>query len=86
MEVFSVFATLSLVDMTSGPLGRVRNAMKSVEGGVASLGKRMGNLALGMAPVALAAGVMLGSFGACVALREAGRAGVCIHAHAPRGP
>ncbi len=66
MEVFSVFATLSLVDMISGPLDRVRNAMKSVEGGVASLGKRMGNLALGMAPVALAAGVMLGSFGACV--------------------
>ena len=66
MEVFSVFATLSLVDMISGPLDRVRNAMKSVEGGVASLGKRMGNLALVMAPVALAAGVMLGSFGACV--------------------
>lgn len=63
MEVFSVFATLSLVDMISGPLDRVRNAMKSVEGGVASLGKRMGNLALGMAPVALAAGVMLGAFG-----------------------
>ena len=66
MEVFSVFATLSLVDMISGPLDRVRNAMRSVEGGVASLGRRMGNLALGMAPVALAAGVMLGSFGACV--------------------
>ena len=66
MEVFSVFATLSLVDMISGPLGRVRNAMKGVEGGVASLGKRMGDLALGMAPVALAAGVMLGAFGACV--------------------
>lgn len=66
MEVFSVFATLSLVDMISGPLGRVRNAMKGVEGGVAALGKRMGDLALGMAPVALAAGVMLGAFGACV--------------------
>lgn len=66
MEVFSVFATLSMVDMISGPLGRVKHAMKGVEGGVASLGKRMGNLALGMAPVALAAGVILGSFGACV--------------------
>lgn len=63
MEVFSVFATLSLVDMISGPLDRVKNAMKSVEGGVSSLGRRMGNLALGMAPVALAAGVMLGAFG-----------------------
>mgnify|MGYP007044876017 CR=1 FL=1 len=39
MEVFSVFATLSLVDMISGPLDRVRRAMRSVEGGVATLGK-----------------------------------------------
>lgn len=63
MEVFSVFATLSLVDMISGPLDRVRRAMRSVEGGVATLGQRMGNLALAMTPVALAAGVMLGAFG-----------------------
>ena len=63
MEVFSVFATLSLVDMISGPLDRVRRAMRSVEGGVATLGQRMGTLALAMAPVALAAGVMLGAFG-----------------------
>ena len=63
MEVFNVFATLSLVDMISGPLDRVRRAMRSVEGGVATLGQRMGNLALAMAPVALAAGVMLGAFG-----------------------
>ena len=63
MEVFSVFATLSLVDMISGPLDRVQRAMRSVEGGVATLGQRMGNLALAMAPVALAAGVMLGAFG-----------------------
>lgn len=63
MEVFSVFTTLSLVDMISGPLDRVRNAMRGVEGGVASLGRCMGNLALAMAPVALAAGVMLGVFG-----------------------
>lgn len=63
MEVFSVFATLSLVDMISGPLDRVRRAMRSVDGGVATLGQRMGNLALAMAPVALAAGVMLGAFG-----------------------
>ena len=66
MEVFSVFATLSLVDMISGPLDRVRRAMRSVEGGVATLGQRMGNLALAMAPVALAAGVMLGALGSCV--------------------
>lgn len=66
MEVFSVVATLSLVDMISGPLDRVRRAMRSVEGGVATLGQRMGTLALAMAPVALAAGVMLGAFGMAV--------------------
>lgn len=66
MEVFSVFATLSLVDMLSGPLDRIRRAMSGVNAATAGLGTRMGNLALAMAPAALAAGVMLGSFGACV--------------------
>lgn len=66
MEVFSVFATLSLVDMLSGPLEKVKRAMGGVTTATAGLGTRMGNLALVMAPVALAAGVMLGSFGACV--------------------
>ena len=66
MEVFSVFATLSLVDMLSGPLDRIKRAMSGVNAATAGLGTRMGNLALAMAPAALAAGVMLGSFGACV--------------------
>ena len=66
MEVFSVFATLSLVDMLSGPLDRIRGAMGGVNGAAAGLGNRMGRLAIAMAPVALAAGVLLGSFGACV--------------------
>ncbi len=64
MEVFSVFATFSLVDMLSGPLGRIRSAMGSVDASVATLGQRMGNLALSMAPVAVAAGAMIGAFGA----------------------
>lgn len=67
MEVFSVFATLSLVDLISGPLGRIKQAMKAVDGATLGLGQRMGNLALAMGPVALAAGVVLGAFGSCVA-------------------
>lgn len=67
MEVFSVFATLSLVDMLSGPLDKIKRAMGGVNGAAAGLGNRMGKLAIAMAPVALAAGVLLGSFGACVA-------------------
>lgn len=66
MEVFSVFATLSLVDLISRPLGKIRAAMKAVDGASLGLGQRMGKLALAMGPVALASGVMLGAFGSCV--------------------
>ena len=63
MEVFSVFATLSLVDMLSSPLGKIKQAMAGVDLTTSGLGDRMGNLAVAMAPVALAAGVLLGVFG-----------------------
>ena len=63
MEVFSVFATLSLVDLISGPLNHVRRSMDTVERGTVSLGRRMRNLASAMAPVALAAGVLMGALG-----------------------
>lgn len=66
MEVFSVFATLSLVDLLSGPLDRITRAMKGVDGATQGLGQRMGNLALAMGPVALAAGAVLGALGTCV--------------------
>lgn len=67
MEVFSVFATLSLKDLLSGPLARIRQGVGNLETGIASLGSRMGNLALAMAPVAIGAGAVLGAFGKCVA-------------------
>lgn len=54
--------------MLSGPLDRIKRAMSGVDAATAGLGTRMGNLALAMAPAALAAGVMLGSFGACVSV------------------
>lgn len=68
MEVFKVFATLSLVDMLSGPLGKIRQAMGSVDDKTKSLHGRLGQLALALGPVALGAGVLLGSFGACVSV------------------
>lgn len=67
MEAFSVFATLSLVDMISGPLGRIRASMRSLDAGSSTLTQRMGGLALSMGPVALAGGAILGAFGKCVA-------------------
>ena len=63
MEVFSVFATLSLVDMLSGPLDRIKRAMSGVNAATAGLGTRMGNLALAMGPAALAAGLLVGALG-----------------------
>lgn len=71
MEVFKVFATLSLVDMLSGPLGKIRQAMGNVDTATKSLHARMGRLALAMGPLALGAGVLLGSFGACVSTAAA---------------
>lgn len=63
MEVFSVFATLSLVDLLSSPLDRIKRAMKGVDLTTAGLGERMGNLALAMGPAALAAGLLVGALG-----------------------
>ncbi len=63
MDAFKVFATFSLVDLLSGPLDRMRNAMRAVDANVQDLGTRFGRLALAMAPVAVAAGVLLGAFG-----------------------
>lgn len=54
MEVFSVFATLSLVDMISGPLGRITRSMNVANAATAGLGERLGNLALAMGPAAVA--------------------------------
>ncbi len=68
MEVFSVFATLSLQDLMSGPLTKLRGELKNFDASVAGLGARMGNLALAMGPAALGAGAILGAFGKCVSV------------------
>ncbi|WP_035066339.1 phage tail tape measure protein [Nitratidesulfovibrio termitidis] len=69
MEVFSVFATMSLQDMISGPLGLITTRMKQLAQAADGLGGRMGKLAISMAPVAVAAAVLLGTLG--LAAREA---------------
>lgn len=66
LEVFKVFATLSLMDMISGPLGRINSSLHEVGNGAASLSARFGSLAASMAPLALGAGAVLGAFGKCV--------------------
>lgn len=63
MEVFSVFATLSLADLISAPLNKIKGALGKVDWATASLGEKLGKLTLAMGPVALAAGLLLGALG-----------------------
>ena len=65
MDVFKAFTTLSLVDMISRPLRGIRGALQAVDAATVGLGGRMGRLAVQMAPLAIASGVILGAFGAC---------------------
>lgn len=62
MEVFDVFATFSLMDNISGPLKRVRQAFRATKSEGTSLSQSMGNLTKRLLPLAVAAGVLLGTF------------------------
>lgn len=66
MEVFNVFATMSLIDMMSTPLRRINNSTGELGQQISSLSSRLGALATSMLPIAVAGGILLASFGACV--------------------
>ena len=68
MEVFKVFATMSLMDIISSPLKKIELAMKGVDTAALSTTAKLGKLALGMAPVAAVAGVVLFGLGSCVSV------------------
>lgn len=63
MEVFSVFATFSLVDLVSGPMRQIQAAMKNVDASTATLSQKFGLLTASMGKLALGAGALLGAFG-----------------------
>lgn len=63
MEVFSIFATFSLVDLVSGPMRQIQAAMKNVDASTATLGQRFGLLTASMCKLALGAGALLGALG-----------------------
>ena len=63
MEVFSIFATFSLVDLVSTPLRRIQEAMRGVDVSSATLGQKFGLLTVSMGKLALGAGELMGSFG-----------------------
>lgn len=62
MEVFSIFATFSLVDLVSGPMRQIQAAMKNVDASTATLSQRFGLLTASMGKLALGAGALLGAF------------------------
>ncbi len=66
MEVFKVFATMSLVDIISNPLKKIQMGMKGLNQGSASLTDGIARLTMGMAPLALAAGGLIIALGLCV--------------------
>lgn len=66
MEVFKVFATLSLVDMISNPLRNIQGGIRNTDLATAGLTTRMGSLALAMGPIAAGAALVVGAFGKCV--------------------
>lgn len=68
MDVFKAFTVLSLVDMVTSPLKRIKAAMSGTDAATAGLGARMGRLAIAMAPIAVAAGIVLGGLGSCVSV------------------
>lgn len=67
MEVYKIFATMSLQDLISSPLQKIQTQMKGVEQGSASLTNKFASLGKAIAPLAIASGVLLGVFGQAVA-------------------
>ena len=65
MEVFKIFATMSLVDAMSRPLGTIQTNLKGTEAAAGSLSTRLGRLSVGLAKAAGLATVFLGSLTAC---------------------
>tara|TARA_Y100001954_G_scaffold237898_1_gene303253 strand:- start:58681 stop:60729 length:2049 start_codon:yes stop_codon:yes gene_type:complete len=66
MEVFSVLASMSLIDMITAPLKGIAGQMAVTDKAAASLGNRALGLAKSLLPVALAAGVMLAALAPCI--------------------
>ena len=64
MNVFKVFATMSLVDAISRPLARIQSSLNNTDGLVGGLSARLGRLATAFGRLAVPAAVFLGSLGA----------------------
>ncbi len=62
--IFSVMAVMNLADNITGPLGRIRGSLGATQKKTGTLSARMSKLAKDMAPVGIAAGIIVaGMFG-----------------------
>ncbi|WP_415714390.1 phage tail tape measure protein [Maridesulfovibrio sp.] len=66
MDVFDVFATFSLLDNITGPLGNIRQGFTQTELAGGRLSESFGALTKSMLPFVLAAGLFLASFGPAI--------------------
>ena len=66
MEIFSVMASMSLVDMITAPLRKIAGQMHTTNSAAASLSSRALGLAKSLLPIALAAGVVLAALAPCI--------------------
>jgi TP901 family phage tail tape measure protein len=66
MEIFSVMASMSLVDMITAPLRRIAGQMNVTDKAAASLSSGALALSKSLLPIALAAGVLLAALAPCI--------------------
>lgn len=66
MEAFAVMATMSLVDMITGPLRKISAQMNATDKASASLSTRAAGLAKSLLPAAIAAGLLFAALAPCI--------------------
>jgi TP901 family phage tail tape measure protein len=66
MEIFSVMASMSLVDMITAPLRKIAGQMHATDSAAGSLSSGALKLAKSLLPIALAAGVVLAALAPCI--------------------
>lgn len=66
MEIFNVMASMSIIDLITGPLRRITGQMGATDKAATSLSGRALGLAKSLLPVAIAAGLLFAALAPCV--------------------
>ena len=76
MEAFSVFASMGIADVVSGPLGKMRQAFTATGSEGNRFGGRMGGIAKKMMPLAIVAGMVLSALAPTIGVAADFEAGI----------